>query len=51
MMKRFAQIVRHFIPTDVNAMLMEISFASEMERDRIGTHVILIIVNKLVAVR
>ena len=51
MMKRYARAVRHGGPTDAIAMLKETSLASGMVMDGIGTHVILIIVSKLVVVR
>ena len=51
MMKRIARAVRHGGPTDAIAMLKETSLASGMEMDGIDTHVILVIVSKLVVVR
>ena len=51
MMKRIARAVRHGRPTDAIAMLKETSLASGMVMDRIGGHVILIGVSKLVVVR
>ena len=51
MMKRIARTVRHRCPTDAIAMLKETLLASGMVMKRIDSHVILIIVSKLVVVR
>ena len=50
MMKRIAQAVHHGGPTDAIAMLKEISLANGMMMEWIGSHVIMIIVSKLVVV-
>ena len=50
-MKRIARDVRQFGPNDAIAMLKEISLASGMRMDTIGSHVMIIAVSKLVVVR
>ena len=51
MMKRIARAVRHISPSDAIAMLKETSLASGMVMEGIGSHVIGMIVSKLVVVR
>ena len=51
MMKRIAQAVRRFIPTDAIAMLKKASLANGIKMEWISSHVILIHVSKFVAVR
>ena len=51
MMKQIARAVRQSGPTGAIAMLKETSLASGMVMEGIGSHVILIVVSKLVVVR
>ena len=51
MMKRIAQAVHRFIPTDAIVTLEKASLASGIKMEGISSHVILIRVSKFVVVR
>ena len=51
MMKRIARAVRGISPSDAIAMLKETSLANGMVMERVDSHVIMMLVSKLVVVR